>query len=51
MTYRIGIRLNAGMLFLSDSPTHAGMDQISTDRKMMVDEKARRAHRMTGSRR
>jgi putative proteasome-type protease len=40
MTYCIGIRLNAGMVFLSDSRTNAGMDQISTYRKMMVYEKA-----------
>jgi putative proteasome-type protease len=39
MTYCIGIRLNAGMVFLSDSRTNAGMDQISTFRKMMVYEK------------
>ena len=40
MTYCIGIRLNAGMVFLSDSRTNAGIDQISTFRKMMVYEKA-----------
>jgi putative proteasome-type protease len=39
MTYCIGIRLNAGMVFLSDSRTNAGLDQISTFRKMMVYEK------------
>jgi putative proteasome-type protease len=39
MTYCIGIRLNAGLVFLSDSRTNAGMDQISTYRKMMVYEK------------
>ena len=39
MTYCIGIRLNAGLVFLSDSRTNAGMDQISTFRKMMVYEK------------
>ncbi|MBI5257420.1 MAG: proteasome-type protease [Burkholderiales bacterium] len=39
MTYCIGIRLNAGMVFLSDSRTNAGMDQISTFRKMMIYEK------------
>jgi putative proteasome-type protease len=38
MTYCIGIRLNAGLVFLSDSRTNAGMDQISTFRKMMVYE-------------
>jgi len=39
MTYCIGIRLNAGLVFLSDSRTNAGMDQISTFRKMMIYEK------------
>ncbi len=39
MTYCIGIRLNAGLVFLSDSRTNAGIDQISTFRKMMVYEK------------
>jgi len=38
MTYCIGIRLNAGLVFLSDSRTNAGIDQISTFRKMMVYE-------------
>ena len=40
MTYCIGIRLNAGLVFLSDSRTNAGIDQISTFRKMMVYEKS-----------
>ncbi len=40
MTYCVGIRLNAGLVFLSDSRTNAGMDQISTFRKMMIYEKA-----------
>jgi putative proteasome-type protease len=40
MTYCIGIRLNAGLVFLSDSRTNAGIDQISTFRKMIVYEKA-----------
>ncbi len=38
MTYCIGLRLNAGLVFLSDSRTNAGMDQISTFRKMMIYE-------------
>lgn len=42
MTYCIGIRLEAGMVFLSDSRTNAGIDQISTFRKMMVYEQADR---------
>jgi putative proteasome-type protease len=33
------MRLNAGLVFLSDSRTNAGMDQISTFRKMTVYEK------------
>jgi len=40
MTYCLGIRLNAGLVFLSDSRTNAGMDQISTFRKMMIYEKS-----------
>src|SRR3982751_5037391 len=38
MTYCVGIKLNAGLVFLSDSRTNAGVDQISTFRKMMVYE-------------
>jgi putative proteasome-type protease len=38
MTYCIGIRVNAGLVFLSDSRTNAGVDQISTFRKMMIYE-------------
>ena len=40
MTYCIGIKLDAGLVFLSDSRTNAGLDQISTFRKMIVYEKA-----------
>ncbi len=40
MTYCIGIRLNAGLVFLSDSRTNAGIDQVSTFRKMIVYERA-----------
>ena len=40
MTYCVGIRLNAGLVFLSDSRTNAGVDQISTCRKMMIYEKS-----------
>jgi putative proteasome-type protease len=39
MTYCVGIRLDAGLVFLSDSRTNAGMDQFSTFRKMIVYEK------------
>lgn len=38
MTYCVGIKLKAGLVFLSDSRTNAGLDQISTFRKMMVYE-------------
>ncbi|MEO6031582.1 MAG: proteasome-type protease [Burkholderiaceae bacterium] len=38
MTYCVGIKLDAGLVFLSDSRTHAGLDQISTFRKMIVYE-------------
>jgi putative proteasome-type protease len=34
MTYCIGIRLDAGLVFLSDSRTNAGVDHIATFRKM-----------------
>ena len=40
MTYCVGIKLDAGLVFLSDSRTNAGLDQISTFRKMMVYEKS-----------
>ncbi|MFN6995958.1 MAG: proteasome-type protease [Aquincola tertiaricarbonis] len=40
MTYCVGIRLNAGLVFLSDSRTNAGLDHISTYRKMIIYEKA-----------
>src|SRR6218665_2676534 len=39
MTYCVGVKLDAGLVFLSDSRTNAGLDQISTFRKMMVYEK------------
>ena len=38
MTYCIAMRLNAGLVFLSDSRTNAGVDQIGTFRKMSVFE-------------
>ena len=38
MTYCVAMRLNAGLVFLSDSRTNAGVDQISTFRKMTVFE-------------
>src|SRR4029077_13685398 len=39
MTYCIGIKLAAGLVFVSDSRTNAGLDQISTFRKMIVYER------------
>ena len=39
MTYCVGIKLNAGLVFLSDSRTNAGVDNISTFRKMIVYER------------
>src|SRR5262245_27258297 len=39
MTYCIGIKLAAGLVFASDSRTNAGLDQISTFRKMIVYER------------
>ena len=39
MTYCVGIKLDAGLVFMSDSRTNAGLDQISTYRKMIVYEK------------
>jgi putative proteasome-type protease len=40
MTYCVGIKLDAGLVFLSDSRTNAGLDHISTFRKMIVYERA-----------
>ena len=39
MTYCVGIKLDAGLVFASDSRTNAGLDHISTFRKMMVYER------------
>jgi len=39
MTYCTAIKTRAGLVFLSDSRTNAGLDQISTFRKMIVYEK------------
>ncbi len=38
MTYCVAMRLKAGLVLLSDSRTNAGVDHISTFRKMMVFE-------------
>ncbi len=34
MTYCVGMQLNAGLIFMSDTRTNAGVDNISTFRKM-----------------
>ena len=39
MTYCVGIRLDAGLVFLSDSRTNAGLDQIGSFRKMIIYER------------
>ena len=39
MTYCVGMLLDAGMVFLSDSRTNAGVDHISTFRKMHLFER------------
>ena len=39
MTYCVGLLLNAGMVLLSDTRTNAGVDNISTYRKMFVFQK------------
>ena len=38
MTYCVGMRLDAGLVFLSDTRTNAGVDQVGTFRKMSVFE-------------
>ena len=38
MTYCVGLRLNAGLVLLSDTRTNAGLDNISTYRKMFTFE-------------
>ena len=39
MTYCVAVKLNAGLVFLSDSRTNAGLDRISMFRKMSAYEK------------
>jgi putative proteasome-type protease len=39
MTYCVALKVAAGMVFASDSRTNAGLDQISTFRKMIVYER------------
>src|SRR3954466_9325952 len=38
MTYCVAMRLDAGLVFLSDSRTNAGVDQVGTFRKLSVFE-------------
>jgi len=38
MTYCVALRLDAGLVFLSDSRTNAGVDHVGTARKMSVYE-------------
>ncbi len=38
MTYCVGMRLNRGLIFMSDTRTNAGVDNISTFRKMFTFE-------------
>ena len=39
MTYCVGILVDEGLVFLADSRTNAGVDQISTFRKIAVFER------------
>lgn len=39
MTYCVGVKLDSGMVFASDSRTNAGIDQIASFRKMAVYER------------
>lgn len=39
MTYCVAMRLDAGLVFLSDSRTNAGVDHINTFRKMQIIER------------
>ncbi len=36
MTYCVGMRLNAGLVFMSDTRTNAGVDNFSTSRKLFT---------------
>ena len=36
MSYCLGIRLDAGLVFLSDSRTNAGIDSVATFRKTFL---------------
>ena len=34
MTYCVGLKLNIGLVFMSDTLTNAGIDNINTNKKM-----------------
>ena len=36
MTYCLGIKINKGLLFMSDTRTNAGVDNISTFKKIFT---------------
>jgi len=36
MTYCVGLQIDRGLVFMSDTRTNAGMESISTYRKMQV---------------
>ncbi len=38
MTYCVGLKIDHGLVFMSDTATNAGIDSISTFRKMHVRE-------------
>ena len=39
MTYCVGVVLDTGLVFVSDSRTNAGVDQVNTFRKVTVFER------------
>lgn len=41
MTYCVGLCLKDGLVFLSDTRTNAGVDQIGTFRKMTLFQKSK----------
>ena len=34
MTYCVGLKLNQGLVFMSDTLTNAGIDNVNTNKKM-----------------
>ena len=50
MTYCVGVQVDEGLVFLSDSRTNAGVDHVSTFRKMTFFEMpGERVVRQSGS--